>query len=168
MGDKGWVIRVNHPVTKILSALPPAGLASGFLARMTISDGPPVTIESHLQWLSWPWAVTLIILCVIATSLAFISDREWAIKLRASTYFAIASWAAAIALGIFFREHDGQGALWSHAWWVHRDFTSSAAGFCVAAFFLYFWWDQIHFRLPRIRALETLGAKLDEIDREVS
>lgn len=153
---------MNHPVTKLLMATPPAGLAAGFIIRMAISNRPPITIVRALQAFSWIWAIMFVGLCVVAVILSYIEDREWSILLRAVNNAGLSVWAFLITLGIFFREDDLQSGLFSSMWWHTRDYTSSAAAFAVATFFAARWWDQVHFRLRQYRSLLDLKATLIE------
>lgn len=158
---------MNHPATKLLTAVQPAGIAVGFSARTLLNNEPPVNIAPQLNTFSWVWSFALIGMCVVAAGLAYAPDREGVIKLRASLDFILAVWVALITVAIFARPQEPGEKLWSSTWWSDRDYTTTAAAFAVSMFFLYFWWDQIHFRLPRLRVLDDFRGTLDRLEREI-
>lgn len=150
---------MNHPCSRLLASLPPLVIGAGFAIRTTLSDRPPVSIVNQLQDLSFAWAVILEVLCFVAAIMAWVPDREWSIKLRATLSIALAAWAGAIAVAVFFKEPDpGQ----TQSWWYTREYTTTGTGAAVALFFLADWWDQIHFRLTNLRNLEALRSAIEK------
>jgi hypothetical protein len=144
--------RVNHPITRLLTAAPPLFIGVGFGIRITINSGPPLTVVEQVQDFATVWVLILEVLCAAAVVLAFGPVREQLIKVRAAVDFALACWCIVIAVLIFLREPEpGESAM---PWLVTREYTSTAVAFAVAIMFLSNWWADVHIRLRSLRALE--------------
>lgn len=148
--------------TRVLHGAVPAAVGAGFVVRMVISDGAPISISQSLNSAAYAWSISLVVFAATAAVLSLIRPREWSVVLGSALRFVLGTWTAAAGIAFFFRREAGY-AIWTRGWWEHRDYSLIGAVLALSLGFFASAWDLIHRDLASIRAQKTLAARIEEL-----